>query len=72
MFPPLIKSTSQYPPGGGWVVMEPIVPAGLFGLVSDRVLTLELMTFIARNTNPSSHILPLLNIFHYSSDIAEG
>ena len=72
MLAPIIKSTSQYPPGGGWMVMEPIVPAGLFGLVSGRVLTLEINTFAARNTNPNSHILPLLDISHYSSDIVEG
>jgi hypothetical protein len=72
MFSPIIKSTSQYLPGGGRVVMEPIVPAGLFVLVSGRVLTLELTTFAGRNTNPISHILPPLDIFHYSSDIVEG
>ena len=53
-------------------MMEPIVPAGLFGLVSGRVLTLELRDFAERNTNPTSHSLPLLDIFHYSSDIVEG
>ena len=75
MFPPIIKYTSQYPPGRGWVVMEPIVPAGLFGFVSGRVLTHQLFTFAIpsrRNTNPISHTLPPLDIFHYSSDIVEG
>ena len=72
MFLVHIKSISQYPPGGGWVVMEPIVPAGLFGLVSGRALPLELMTFDRRNTNPTSHTIPLLDTFHYSSDIVEG
>ena len=54
------------------MVMEPIVPVGLFGLVSGRVLTPELREFAVINTNPTSHILPLLDIFHYSSDIVEG
>ena len=54
------------------MVMEPIVPAGSFGLISGRVLTLELTIFAERNTNPISHILPPLDIFHYSSDIVEG
>ena len=54
------------------MVMEPIVPAGLFGFISSRVLTLELKKFAGRNTNPFSHIPPLLDIFHYSSDIVEG
>ena len=72
MFPPKIKSSSQYPPRGAQVVMEPIVPVGLFGLVSGRVLTPELITFAVRNTNPTSHIIPPLDIFHYSSDIVEG
>ena len=54
------------------MIMEPIVPVGLFALVSGKVLTLELNTFAGRNTNPSSHITPPLDIFHYSSDIVEG
>ena len=53
-------------------MMEPIVPAGSFELVNGRALTLELKTFAVRNTNPSSDILPLLDIFHYSSDIVTG
>ena len=54
------------------MIMEPIVPAGLFALVSGRVLPLELIIFADRNTNTNCHILPLLDIFHYSSDIVEG
>ena len=53
-------------------MMDPIVPAGLFVLVRGRVLTPELITFADRNTNPTSHHLPLVDIFHYSSDIVEG
>ena len=54
------------------MMMEPIVPAGLFALVSGKVLPLELITFVKRNTNPISHTTPPLDIFHYSSDIVEG
>ena len=54
------------------MMMEPIVPAGLFPLVSGRVLPLELSTFAERNTNPMCHTNPQLDIFHYSSDIVEG
>ena len=53
-------------------MLDPIVPAGLFVLVSGRVLTLELNPFAVRNTNPISHNHPILDIFHYSSDIVEG
>ena len=53
-------------------MMEPIVQAGLFVLVSGRVLPPELSIFADRNTNPTSHILPPLDIFHYSNDIVEG
>ena len=54
------------------MMMEPIVPVSLFALASGRVLPPELNTFVIRNTNPRCHILPLLDIFHYSSDIVEG
>ena len=54
------------------MIMEPIVPAGLFPLVSGRVLPPELSMFVIRNTNPKCHTLPPLDIFHYSSDIVEG
>ena len=53
-------------------MMEPIVPVSLFALVSARVLPPELSMFAERNTNPTSHNLPLLDIFHYSNDIVEG
>ena len=55
IFFPHIKCISQDPPGGGWMMMEPIVQAGLFMLVSGRVLPLELIIFAVRNTNPISH-----------------
>ena len=54
------------------MMMEPVVPVGLFALVSGKVLTAELKTFAGRNTNPISHTPPPLDIFHYSSDIVEG
>ena len=54
------------------MMTEPIVPVGLFQLVSGRVLPPELSTFAGRNTNPTYHTLPLLDIFQYSSDIVEG
>ena len=54
------------------MMMEPIVPAGSFELVNGRALTLELKMFAVRNTNRISYQLPLLDSFHYSSDIVEG
>ena len=54
------------------MMMEPIVPVGLFALVSGKVPTAELKTFAARNTNPISHTLQLPDTFHYISDIVEG
>ena len=54
------------------MMMKPIVPVGLFVLVSGRVMTLELTIYAARNTNPNSYRLPLLDIFHYSSDIVKS
>ena len=54
------------------MMMEPTVPAGLFVLVNGRVLNPELMMYAVRNSNPNSYILPLLDIFHYSSDIVKG
>jgi hypothetical protein len=72
MFSLYIKSIGQHPPRGGRVMMKPKVPAGLFVLVSVRVLTLELNPFAGWNTNPPSYPLPSLDIFHYSSDVIKG